>query len=136
MPYAELQRLKPFAFKRYCGVTPETFETMLQMLAPKLERRGKRGGQNKLSVADELLLSLQYWHEYRTQFHIAQNYGISEASVCLIIAVEAELSPDKVEHHLVRSGLFSLPGKRALLQPDAEVTVIVVDVSERPIERP
>lgn len=48
-------------------------------------RKGKRGGQNKLSVADQLLITLQYWREYRTKLHIALDFGISEATVCQII---------------------------------------------------
>jgi hypothetical protein len=41
--------------------------------------------QNWLSVEDQLLLTLQYWHEYRTQFHIDFDFEVSEAAVCHII---------------------------------------------------
>jgi hypothetical protein len=47
---------------------------MVEVLRPQLERTGKRGGQNKLNVEDELLLVLEYWREYRTQFHIATSW--------------------------------------------------------------
>jgi len=43
------------------------------------------GRPSKLSQADQLLLTLMYWREYRTQFHIAGSYGISEATVCRTI---------------------------------------------------
>jgi len=42
----------------------------------------------------------------------------------------------KVENILIKSGLFNLPGKKALLESNSEIEVIVVDVSEQEIERP
>ncbi len=79
MTYEQLQQLRPSAFKRYCGVHRETFFKMVSVLRPQLNRQGKRGGQCKLSVEDQLLVALEYWREYRTQFHIAQSWGISES---------------------------------------------------------
>ena len=40
-----------------------------------------------------------------------------------------------IEDTLVKSGKFSLPGKKVLLE-DNEIEVIHVDVTEIPIERP
>ena len=101
---------------------------MVDVLRPSLERQGKRGGQNRLSVEDQLVLTFQYWREYRTQFHIALDFGVSEATVCRTIS--------KVENLLVRSGQFRLPSKRQLLVPDGETEVALVDVTEVPVERP
>ena len=78
--------------------TLETFEQMVQTLRPHLDRRGKRGGQAKLSVEDQLLLVLEYWREYRTQFHIATSWGLSESAVCRLI--------QKVETLLLHPGKF------------------------------
>jgi hypothetical protein len=128
MTYERLKELKRSEFKRRCGVHPETFEKMVDILQPALERQGKRGGQNKLSVQDQLLLTLEYWREYRTQFHIGQTWGVSEATVCRTVR--------KVENLLIRSGEFRLPGKKQLHQPAYEWKVLVVDVTEVPIERP
>jgi hypothetical protein len=36
---------------------------------------------------------------------------------------------------LIRSGRFSLPGKKALRQGDSILEVVVVDVTESPVER-
>ncbi len=58
---------------------------MVELLNPHLNRTGKRGGQCKLSVEDQLLLVLEYWREYRTQFHIATSWGLSESAVCRLI---------------------------------------------------
>jgi hypothetical protein len=41
-----------------------------------------------------------------------------------------------VENTLIRSGRFSLPGKKALREPDSVLEVVVVDVTESPVERP
>lgn len=42
----------------------------------------------------------------------------------------------RLETLLTSSRRFTLPGKKQLTQPDYEVEVIVIDVSETPIERP
>lgn len=128
MTSEEIQQLNAQEFKRFCGVTHETFEAMVLVLFPHLDRRGKRGGQTKLSVEDHLFITLEYWREYRTQFHIAQCWGIHEATVCRIVR--------KVENHLMHSGRFRLPGKRQLIQSEQPCDVVVMDVSETPIERP
>lgn len=99
MFYQQLQALNPSAFRRACGVKCETFWTMVEVLKPHLERQGKRGGQNSLSVADQLLMALQYWREYRTQFHIGLEFGVSEATVCRTI--------EKVE--ALKSEIRSIP---------------------------
>lgn len=59
MTYESLKQLKPSVFKRRCGVHPETFDAMVEVLRPELDRRGKRGGQAKLSVEDQLLVVLE-----------------------------------------------------------------------------
>lgn len=82
MTYEQIKGLKPSSFKRKCGVHRQTFEQMVEVLYPKLDRTGKRGGQCKLSVEDQILLVLEYWREYRTQFHIATSWGLSESAVC------------------------------------------------------
>lgn len=61
MTYEQLKHLKSSAFKRKCGVRCETFEQMVELLRPHLDRTGKRGGQCKLSVEEQLLLVLEYW---------------------------------------------------------------------------
>jgi hypothetical protein len=41
-----------------------------------------------------------------------------------------------VENTLVKSGKFRLPGKKVLYGDDTEVEVVLVDVTESPVERP
>lgn len=128
MTYEQFKSLNPSAFKRRCGVHPETFEQMVELLRPHLDRRGKRGGQAKLTVEDQMLLVLEYWREYRTQFHIATSWKLSESAVWRMI--------QKVEKLLMDSGKFRLPGKKQLDQNAYNWDVVVVDVTESPIERP
>jgi len=66
-------------------------------------------------------MTLMSWREYRTKFHIAQSYGVSEATVCRIIR--------KVEDFLVRSKKSRLPGKKALQAADTVFEVVLVDVT-------
>ena len=125
MRYEDAKDWKEQDFKRLTGVRRETFNQMLMVLDRELPSFGR---PPKLSRADQLLMTLMYWREYRTQFHIAGSYGISEATVCRTI--------NKVEEALVRSGEFRLPGKKVLQPSDTIIEVVLVDVSEQPIERP
>ena len=125
MRYETIQHLNDPDFKRLTGVQRETFEQMLQVV----ERHTRDFGQpSKLKPADQLLLTLMYWREYRTEFHIAQSYGVSESTVCRTI--------QKIENTLVHSSKFRLPGKKALQPSDTQLEIVLVDVSEQPIERP
>jgi hypothetical protein len=117
--------LKDTDFKRLTGVQRATFEEMLKVVEKGLREFGR---PPKLSRADQLLMTLMYWREYRTEFHIAQSYGVSEATVCRTIR--------KVEDVLIRSKKFRLPGKKTLQPSDTVFEVILVDVSEQPVERP
>jgi len=125
MRYETIKNLKDTDFKRLTGVQRETFDLMLKVVEKGLRDFGR---PTKLSRANQLLLTLMYWREYRTEFHIAQSYGISESTVCRTI--------HKVENALVRSGKFRLPGKKVLRSSDTVFEVVLVDVSEQSIERP
>ena len=92
---------------------------------PKSSRAGRR---KKLTREDQILVTLEYWREYRTYFHIATDFGVSESTVCRVV--------HRVENALMASGLLSLPGKKHLLQGFSRPEVIVIDVMETPIERP
>jgi hypothetical protein len=125
MRYETIQHLKDADFKRLTGVQRETFETMRKVIEKGMRDFGR---PPKLSRADQLLMILMYWREYRTEFHIAQSYGISESTVCRTI--------QKVEDTLVHSRKFRLPGKKALQPSETVFEVVLVDASEQPIERP
>jgi Helix-turn-helix of DDE superfamily endonuclease len=129
MSYEQIKDLQPALFKRYCGVKPETFQKMVTVVSDHLaQTRIKTGRPPKLSLEDQVLMTLEYWREYRTFFHIANSWGIHESSVCRIIR--------RVEDILTKSKVFTLPGKRRLQLSDHQIEFIVVDVAETPIERP
>lgn len=129
MRYAEVEELPAGQFKRLTGVKRETFEQMLRVLSANEQQKRRSGRPSKLSLEDQLLLTLMYWREYRTQFHIAMSYGIHEANANRIIR--------KVEGALAASGVFSLPGKRAVRSDEGvEISFVIVDVTETPIEKP
>ena len=125
MRYENIKEWKDTDFKRLTGVKRETFEKMLAIINQEIPNFGR---PPKLKRADQLLMTLMYWREYRTQFHIAGSYGVSEATVCRTIK--------KIEDALLRSGEFRLPGKKALQPSDTLIEIVLIDASEQPIERP
>ena len=125
MRYEDIQNRSDEDFKRLTGVEHKTFKQMVVVLETEMFNFGR---PPKLNRADQLLMTLMYWREYRTQFHIAQAYGISEATVCRTVR--------KIEDALIKSGQFRLPGKKALQPSDTIIEIVVVDATEQPIERP
>lgn len=129
MSFEQIKSLSPTQFKRYCGLKPETFNRICEFIRAQLRRTQKKPGRPpKLSIEDQVLLMLEYWREYRTQFHIAKSWNLSEPTVCRIIT--------KIENILKRSPDFALLGKKALRESENIIEVIVVDATETEIERP
>jgi hypothetical protein len=123
------KNLKAINFRRLTGVYPGTFNKMVEILRSAQVKKKARGGRpNKLSVEDMLLMALEYWREYRTFYHISVSYGLSESNTYYAIRW--------VEDVLIKDGTFSLPGKKALLDENAEYEMILPDVTETPAERP
>lgn len=125
MRYETVKQLKDEDFKRLTGVSRAMFEKMLQVVKAGLRDFGRKP---KLSREDQLLLTLMYWREYRTEFHIGGTYAVSEATVCRTI--------QKIENVLMQSGEFRLPGRKALQPSDTVIEVVLIDATEQPIERP
>lgn len=124
-----LQGLKAEEFRRLTGIKKATFEQMVVLLEEAHDRKKARGGRpNKLSVEIMLLMTLEYLREYRTYFHISKSYGVSEGYAYKIIRW--------VEDTLIKSKLFSLPGRKALLKSEVAYELVLVDASESPIQRP
>lgn len=128
MLYEKLKNLSAANFKRYCGVERKTFDKMCAVVRQKSSaQRLVAGRVPKLVIEDQVLLTLEYWREYRTMFHLATNWGISESSVSRIIT--------RVEDILTDSKEFALPARcDEEFSPDIEV--VVVDVVETEVERP
>lgn len=127
MTYERVKYLNPIEFKQLCSVRKETFNQMVALLR-QAKQQLKPGRPSKLSHEDQGLMTLEYLREYRTYFHIAQTWGVDGSTAYRIIR--------SVEDTLISAGQFSLPGKKKLLEPDHTIEVVVVDVTQSPIERP
>ena len=128
MNYEASQALSHRQFKRRFGVQRATFKRMIKGLSPQLPLARVRGRPHKLSVESQILVALEYWREYRTYFHISTDWAVSESTICRIV--------HRVETDLMASGLFRIPGKKRLAQGFGQYEMVVMDVTETPIERP
>jgi Helix-turn-helix of DDE superfamily endonuclease len=127
--YDRIKDLSDAEFKRLTGVKRTTFTLMVEdLMEAEIANHAFGGRPSKLSVEDRLLMALEYLREYRTYFHVAKNYGVSEANAFKICRW--------VEDTLIRDKRFALPGRKELLKSDAEYEVVLVDASESPVERP
>jgi len=129
MKYEKIKNYKDEEFRRLSGVKRSTFKKMIEILAEAEKKKKIRGGKpNALPMEERLLMALEYLREYRTYFHVASSYGISESSCYRNIKW--------IEDTLIRHPDFALPGRKALLKSDMEYEVILIDATETPIERP
>ena len=129
MGWEHIKELSNEAFRRLTGVQKPTFEKMITVLREAQRQKTLQGGRpSKLSLEDRLLMSLEYLREYRTYFHIGKHYGLSESTAYKTIRW--------VEDTLIKSRVFSLPGRKALLKSQMNYEVVLVDATETPIERP
>ena len=128
MFYEKLKKLSDSEFKRLTGVKKQTYKLMLNILNVQYAVDHELGGKpSKLVIEDKLLMTLEYWREYRTYFHIGNSYGYSESQAYKTIKL--------VETTLINSGVFNIPGKKTLHTLDKDA-VVLIDVTESPIERP
>ena len=125
MRYTKALKLATREFKRMYGVTPETFWEMVK--AVRDSKVGSRGSHASIPIPDQILLTLQYWREYRTYFHIAQDWGMHEST--------AQRTVKRIEDMLIKSGKFRLPSRRKLWKETEEIEVIAIDVAETEVER-
>lgn len=128
MKFKEIQDIEDSKFKRLTGVKRLTFSKLVGILGESVKnRKTKSGRKKKLNIENCVLMALEYLREYRTYFHIGQNYGVSESTAYKIIKW--------VEETLVQHPDFSLPGRKAL-QENKNYEVVMIDATETPIERP
>ncbi|WP_425288998.1 helix-turn-helix domain-containing protein [Spiroplasma endosymbiont of Clivina fossor] len=81
MKFKKNNQISDKNFLRLTGIKHTTFNKMLEILKiEELKKRFRRGRTNKLSLENRILMTLEYWREYRTYFHIAKSYDISESS--------------------------------------------------------
>lgn len=80
MKYEEAKKLIPSDFKRLCGVEPETFALMAVIVQSYQKQKKVSGRPSKLSVEEQILMTLEYLREYRTYFHIAKDWNVYEST--------------------------------------------------------
>jgi transposase len=101
---------------------------LVEIVKKDKEKKKKRGRKSKLIVEEQVLITLQYLREYRTYFHISEDWNVSESTVCRTV--------HKIEKILINSGYFSLVGKKELMKKENGIKAVLIDVTESPIERP
>jgi len=127
--YEKAMKLKNEDFKQLIGVKKETYEKMLIILKNEYKNKHRKGGRKpKLSIEDQLFLSLKYMRQYVTQKELSFEFEVGEATTNYIIKW--------IENTLLKSGEFSLPSKKALIDNGTLIDVILIDATETPIERP
>ena len=125
MKYEKVKNLKSEEFKRFTGIHLTTFQTMVTIVKNHfLNKKKKSGRPNNLIIEDQILLTLEYFREYRTYFHLAIDYNLEQSNVYRTIK--------KIEKILINSQEFKLPGKKILTQKEDEskINQIVIDVTE------
>ena len=115
-------------FKRRTGIYPETFALMEAVLIEREGAKKKTGRPAALTTAEQLLLTLEFWREYRTFAHLGDDWGVHETTV--------QRTVERVEAALIDSTQFRLPGEKVLKQAENVFQMIAVDAAETPCERP
>jgi hypothetical protein len=129
MKYEGLASLSELDFRRLTGIKRSTFTKMFEIVKEAEAKKKASGGKpNGLALEDRLLMALEYIREYRTYFHVATSYQMSESACYRHIRW--------IEDTLIKHPDFALPGRKALLKSDVGYEVVLIDATETPIERP
>ena len=131
MSHDRLERLRQLnrtRFKRHTGIYPETFAEMEIVLDQRERSKKKSGRPPALNTAQQLLLTLEFWREYRTFAHLGHDWDIHKTTV--------QRTVERVETALIHSGEFRLPGRKSLKQEENVFQIMAVDATEPPCERP
>ena len=128
--FEKASRQKPEDFLRDVGIRLETFMLLVQKLAQYLEEEcekhpvKKRGQKSSLCLEDKLLLTLDYMRHYATFARVGRQFGISESYACKLY--------HRVIHILLK--VLEMKSRKELLNRDLDI--VLIDVTEQPVERP
>jgi hypothetical protein len=124
-----IENLQESAYKELFGISKATFDTALSVLERAFEELHKQSGwPPRLTVLDKWIITLAYYHDYRTMVNIGFDYDVSKSRISGAVKW--------VEQTLIKDGVFSLPSKRGLVKNDTEIIAAIADVTECPTERP
>ena len=122
-----IRSLKEEQYKGLFGVTKTVFNSMVEVLNAEYKKQHALGGKPpKLSVTDRLVITLDYYKDYRPFDRIGYDYGVKGPAILKVIRW--------VEDTLIKDARFHLPSKKELRESNFEV--ILVDCTESPIQRP
>ncbi|EKE05183.1 MAG: hypothetical protein ACD_19C00410G0009 [uncultured bacterium] len=128
MKYRNLHRKPDAYFQRKTGVKKPTFAKMVEVVNSSVDqRKTRRGKVATFSVEDQILIMLQYYREYPTFFSLGDTWGLHEST--------AQRTVRRIEDILIKNGTFSLPGDKGLANL-IDKDLVLVDVTESPVERP
>ena len=117
MKYDQIEEFSDEQFRRLTGVKRSTFKKMIEILREADHKKKTRGGRkSKLSLENRLLMALEYIREYRTYFHIATSYGVSESVAYKIVRwvekcntktqrYEDTKSEDEISHQIIGASI-------------------------------
>jgi len=128
--YEKIEKLTDSEFKLITGVTRETFNEMCEVLITRHLEEHFKGGRYGFDIYLRLTLALEYWREYRTFRHMANDHQIPKSTINhMILWVEEALSD---------SEKFSIKDLKERFKPgeESDIKVVIIDVEEQPVERP
>lgn len=131
MTWQDISHLHGKKFRRATGVYRSVFEEMVRCISNYKSTQRKspnRGGVSKLCFENQALMTVLYWREYRSQENLGLDFHLNQSRVSRIIC--------DIENILIKSGSFSIPGKKVLKYANSDYEVVIVDVTETPTERP
>jgi hypothetical protein len=128
--YEKIEKLDDKEFKLITGVTRELFNKMLVVLKREYAKVHDICGAKGKPVELRLTIALEYWREYRSIRHMANDHQIPKSTINEMILW--------VENILLGSEEFKLKELKERFKPgeESDIKIIIVDVEEQPIERP
>jgi hypothetical protein len=87
MNYQCIQQLNPRAFKRHFGVRKKTLKRIVKSIKSFHASNKHSNSRPKplLGIQEQVLVTLEYWGEDQTYFHIATSWRVSESTICRIV---------------------------------------------------
>ena len=128
--FETVRNQKPDSFLREVGVSLDSFILLLKKISNHEKKQHekyplkKRGRKSSLCLEDRLLLTLYYLRHYITLAQLGKDFGISESYAC------------KIYHRMatILVNVLDMNSRNELMNNNLEV--ILIDVTEQPIERP
>ncbi|AOA59980.1 hypothetical protein BFG52_11530 [Acinetobacter larvae] len=103
MKYENFKNLNDDEFDAAVGISRELFLLMVKTLDQAESRKKKSGRPHSLCLEDQVLLTLNYFKNNKTQSQLSYEYHLAESNVNRTIS--------KVETALSQSGQFSISSR-------------------------